>query len=529
VTVSRDVLHNSAGFDWTLQSESPEVRALVRELSTVVVKAVYQRSPSNMPKLWRHVEIVALNLFTAHMQDPNRWVGYPRERSYIDQKSEFEAGMFLDKVVEGLLREGLIEERRGKRGIGLVDPETGRNYRARMRATDQFGQLAEKHKIRMRMIRSSRNFGLIRLKDKKKKWINLPRRLRPKIAVMSENLRRINELLENSFIGLHVPDATLAAINERLASDSDKQVINFAQKRLYRVFNAGSLEQGGRFVGGWWQNVPKEYRPHIYIGGPKSGISKASAEVDFSSMFPAIAYALLGKVLDDTAYQILSLRTGSKELRSVVKQTLLTMLMAESRGAAIAAVHSERSKETVKQNPEKYPKQFAQLRKGKRIRLPNTECLPAGCPKIASVVAELERKHEVLRADFLYNPDKGRYLMYRESQIAERIMLGMLQLSAPALPIHDSFLAMGSYVGYAGEPYDLDIIMRESFKAELGVECRITFDIRESLKEAIANGTVGKFVEAVPIEELFDHFDRNRQEYKTFYRYQDDWYGEKTH
>jgi hypothetical protein len=40
-----------------------------------------------------------------------------------------------------------------------------------------------------------------------------------------------------------------------------------------------------------------------------------------------------------------------------------------------------------------------------------------------------------LSPEYLYNPDRGRYLMYREFQIAERVMLEMLRYSAPTLPV----------------------------------------------------------------------------------------------
>ena len=40
-----------------------------------------------------------------------------------------------------------------------------------------------------------------------------------------------------------------------------------ARARLHRVFNLNSFSLGGRFYGGWWLNIPSEYRADITIDG----------------------------------------------------------------------------------------------------------------------------------------------------------------------------------------------------------------------------------------------------------------------
>lgn len=48
------------------------------------------------------------------------------------------------------------------------------------------------------------------------------------------------------------------------------------QTDLYRQFNNGSFDQGGRLYGGWWINTPKTLRPKITING------QSTVELDFS-------------------------------------------------------------------------------------------------------------------------------------------------------------------------------------------------------------------------------------------------------
>jgi hypothetical protein len=527
-------LYNSTPFDWMLQSQATEFLSLVQKLFPAVV-ATYRRAPRKAPAVREHLALVLANLFAARVQDPERWVGYSRERVFIDKHGGFDARVLLDHVVKGLTRHKLIEEHHGKQGIGLWDADTGRAFRARMRATDVLAERFAAHGLSLRIFRSSRRFSPIRLRDENKKEVPIPRRQKPRAKALAGNLDLINDLLERSFIGLHVPDTTLKSLNERLADDPDRTVIDFSRKRLFRVFNAASLERGGRFSGGWWQGVPSEYRPFIYIGGPDSGIAKPAAEVDFSSMFPSIAYALLGKEIDEMAYHIPSVGTPRKEVRKVIKQALLTMLMAEGPREARTAVQGALSEDVIRNNPERYPRQLALLRcpvpKGKKKErkplLKEAEILPPGCPPLHVIIKELERKHEPLRSEFLYNVDKGRYLMYRESQIAERIMLEMLRFKAPTLPVHDSFLAMRSYVGRrdVDTTGDLDKIMHGVFKEELGVTCRVSFDETEREIETRQRGTNMEW--APPIKELGDQLDKEKHEYATFYRLHDDWYEHK--
>ena len=58
----------------------------------------------------------------------------------------------------------------------------------------------------------------------------------------------------------------------------------------------------------------------------------------------------------------------------------------------------------------------------------------------------------------------GNKLQFKDSCIAERVMLQFVEWDAPALPIHDSFIV---HHGYA-ETGDIEEIMRRSFYEEIG-------------------------------------------------------------
>ena len=73
----------------------------------------------------------------------------------------------------------------------------------------------------------------------------------------------------------------------RNAQDKEKmKPVNLSKRTLRRVFGHGSFERGGRFYGGWWQNIPSAYRSVITING------KRNIEMDFSQFHPNILYNL---------------------------------------------------------------------------------------------------------------------------------------------------------------------------------------------------------------------------------------------
>ena len=86
------------------------------------------------------------------------------------------------------------------------------------------------------------------------------------------------------------------------------------------------LHTGGRFYGGWWQNIPKEYRHHLAVNGKKM------VELDYSNQHPSILYAQAAEIRPADCYadvvpsSSLPQDVTKKELRSAVKAAFNAML-----------------------------------------------------------------------------------------------------------------------------------------------------------------------------------------------------------
>lgn len=68
-------------------------------------------------------------------------------------------------------------------------------------------------------------------------------------------------------------------------------------RTLYRIFN-GAWTLGGRFYGGWWQQVRSGDRQHLLIDGG------TTVERDYEMLHPRLLYAIAGCRLDGDAYTL---------------------------------------------------------------------------------------------------------------------------------------------------------------------------------------------------------------------------------
>ena len=227
----------------------------------------------------------------------------------------------------------------------------------------------------------------------------------PSSNQMCEYLKLINQNMLSHWYDLYVADDTYVLMQKEIATrrarnkqDKDKlQPLNLSKRTLRRVFGRGSFERGGRFYGGWWQNIPSAYRSVISING------KPTIEMDYSQYHPNIFYNLHQAVLgNEDAYD----RILGREHRDLSKQIFNACLNA--------------SKEL-----KRPPKGMKISHTGKTWKYIK-RCLFTAHPQIKEA----------------FFTDQGMKLQYRDSQMAEQVMLAFAKAQKPILPVHDSFLVL---------------------------------------------------------------------------------------
>lgn len=192
-------------------------------------------------------------------------------------------------------------------------------------------------------------------------------------------------------------------------------VLRLSKKSVYRVFNNGSLKQGGRFYGGWWISAPSVVRKYITIQG------EPSVELDFSAMHIHLLYAKVGVNYATKGEDAYTLETGPYSLRDerddrdLNKLILLTAFNAKTPELAASAVFDElRTEGKLYQH---------QIRNHEPIKA-KLDLLKQKHPRIAHLVAR----------------DYGRELQYYDSCVIEKVIHYFTNKNIPVLTVHDSVI-----------------------------------------------------------------------------------------
>ena len=103
----------------------------------------------------------------------------------------------------------------------------------------------------------------------------------------------------------------------------DGAEVDTTARRLRRVFNNGSFEEGGRLWGGFWMNLSKTARRNdLYIDG------EAIAELDYGQMALRLLYGHVGAELPEgDLYAV----PGLESYREGVKKVINSALYADKR------------------------------------------------------------------------------------------------------------------------------------------------------------------------------------------------------
>ena len=237
--------------------------------------------------------------------------------------------------------------------------------------------------------------GVVTAISEKKK---LPYEDTPQIIRWRDNLTIINDCIKRHWVDLHLTDEDWVKLNKQLVKekDHDYSPIQLHRATLRRVFNSSSFDEGGRFYGAWWHNIPSARRAYITIDG------KFTNEFDYGRLHPTMLYAEKGIVLLEDAYDI-GIR---KEHRDIVKQSFNAMVQAKSKLTTP-------------------PKGVDYKSTGKSWR------------ELRQLILD---KHKPIEDSFFCG--MGNRLQFKDSQLAEQIMLRFAKQNIPVLPVHDSFITI---------------------------------------------------------------------------------------
>lgn len=405
-----DDYNNCTLFDVHRWSEYPEVLAVRnRMLDELGFKGT--------KKEVAHVTVVLLNLYYTYSLDPEMWVLYSRDRNSYNQDARYNKLFIkydnLIKTVDGLLKLEYIENKNGfnDRRKG------GKAYGPKMKATRKLIDVIEgEYCVTFRMIGKCASDELIVLRNAEGLDIGY-RDDNPSVKKMLPVLEAYNKLLSNTYIDIHFEASDIQARIDARRSKLDRGtgrpkdyrlVINLANKFVRRIFNNSTFNQGGRFYGGWWQNIPSELRRKIILN------RDYTVEIDYSGQHIYLLYALKGINFADLEKEpyMRPKDDDPDNIRPILKVMLLAAINSKSEETCIKAVQYE-----INMNRNAFPDE-----------LPNLKDLYQTFKEYHADIADMFCSRLGLRLQRL------------DSNIAEHVVDRMTSVGVPVLVVHDSFI-----------------------------------------------------------------------------------------
>ncbi len=230
----------------------------------------------------------------------------------------------------------------------------------------------------------------------------------PEVPALIADMKVINDWLANANVAYEGKDRSGVAVD-----DNDRF--------LRRIFNNGSLGEGGRLFGGFWQQLSKTSRAKsIWID------DEVVVERDFGQMAMRIAYSMVGATPPSgDLYEL----PGFKGSRNGIKRVT----------NAILANH-------------KQPGRFPQGTK---------ELFPRGTD-FGHVLEAIKAAHRPIVG--LMGTSLAGKLQRTESDILVRVLLRLIRDGVTALPIHDCLVIP------SGAVEEVDAAMLSEFKALTGID-----------------------------------------------------------
>ena len=284
------------------------------------------------------LKVLLLDLYVSWNEDPKQTIGVGMSNSFYKKGSRYNAlyvSYKLINIVNELSKTGLIGFKPGSEWSGKV---------SRIWPKANLIRLFEGVKFSVEDIKPLMERECIILRNKDKKDIEYEESYNT--HQMREHLRGYNELLHRTFID--IPSLDKPVIQKK----GDKNSIRITQNNKFvrRIFHNSTFEEGGRYYGGWWQNIPKEFRKEIYIN------DMPTIEDDYSALHLMLVYSKFGLEYDwkEDPYHIpIKFINSEEEERLVGKLFLLTALNAKTTQSGFKAARSEFTDNNIR-----YPGEF---------------------------------------------------------------------------------------------------------------------------------------------------------------------------
>jgi hypothetical protein len=417
---------NAEPLNIQLWSDDPDFDSYIENLSTRLCKQSDQLNELKQITITKHLKVMVLNLWSVYLKDKKKYLGVSRDIKFysaLSKKYNPNKYSFKSVVVMNALKECEFITLK----IGQYRAQLKR--RTRIRATPKLiNEIVKKFKIKPTAIQIERKSECIVLRDEDKQDTGYKNTKR--IKEMRNGLIEYNNLIRRTHIDIPTFPTTGAKLSSGLSFKINFE--NDTDKFTKRIFSNTSWTDGGRFYGGWWQQVPNrkvKWRNDIRIN------NKPTTEIDYSGLHIVFLYAkkkidYWSKIkkdpydLSDYGYAM------DKQLRQLLKVVLLT------------SINCEKGK----------TKDLATAKKSVQHEINIKNADQFGWAKkldIEKLIKDFADYHKPIRPYFYSG--QGISLQHIDSLVAEKVINHFTQLNIPVLCIHDSFIIQSKYADGDGD------------------------------------------------------------------------------
>ncbi|MGF7170300.1 hypothetical protein FHS91_001977 [Sphingobium xanthum] len=395
-------------FDDAIDFRDPEGDAITRQVLALLAASETRRRkrrPADEANHYTIVRKILANGFRCfHHREPCQVAYFRGAEGYTDAP-QWLSGKAMSRAVDVLVDAGLLKASIGEWGTASTYEITkALFYLARQTdITDSCltQQLPAQSLVRLRSSKPEGKFLDFTPTEDTHHWTAL--------------LESYNTFLVQQDIRLALTGAEAAAWAKHAEANRDGQEPHVYRPELfrtdlYRVFNNGNFDEGGRLYGGWWIDAPKSLRSKITING------QPTTELDYSGCALRMLYHERGIEYLDDPYRLAEIaayeaRKGlrANHFREAIKKITQALINDGSDG------------------------------KPERIPLSNgLSFWPDFSRK--QVRQMIEDKHAPIADAF--GTGIGLRLQRKDSDLALAIIINLMEQGIVALPIHDSFVTM---------------------------------------------------------------------------------------
>lgn len=411
-------LDNWGLFDVHRWSEYPEVNSAVDAIYTELASDPSFSGQARLRK--KHIKVIILDLYVKWLQDPSMYSGFYRGKYYYDALEARYNKLFISKLTipisDALVAMDYIDYIPGH--YNRNSSSSYKSHISRMRAKHKLIDLIASSGIKPDMVEIAPNTECIILRSydpEKKQQLDVAYNDSddPRISEWRLNLLAYNNLLRRTYIDVpSAPEEGMPTRSRRALRSgrtSRKVKVNQFNKFVRRIFNNGNWNNGGRFYGGWWQRIPKDWRTKIKIW------NSPVTEIDYSGLHIVLLYSMEGITYREDPY-ILEGYERTEEMRTLLKLVLLASINAIDKNKALKAVNKDVNSD---------PDQFGWV-KEEGINL-------------SEVIDAFKNKHSRISDTYFFSGE-GIRLQNLDSRIAEQVINHFTHQSIPVLCVHDSFV-----------------------------------------------------------------------------------------